>query len=321
MKRKINLALLAITILAVIASSSLSTGAVNAQEFATDPDTTVSNIAGVLPLPLESSATSSAPYAGDGKLAESGVTIPKEYLSLPPLDGGLPESVIGVDGRRRQNPTTTFPNRAIAHLVVTFPSGSGTCTGWFIGRRTVATAGHCVYDINTDQWATSIKIFPARNGTIAPYGSTTAYRLFSVSGWTSRHDSAFDYAAIQTNAPLGDNVGWFGFRWQQSKVYPGNFKINGYPGDKRAGTQWFMSGPITQANTYRLWYNIDTYGGQSGSPLYHQWTGDGCTKKCYYGVGIHTYGTSLSPYFGNSATRIRKVVFDNLKAWNAASYP
>lgn len=320
MKRKI-FPFLVVAILAVVVGNTLTTGFANAQEEGLDPNTPVSNTDGVLNMPEAVRVRSSAPRAGTGKLAESNTAIPEEDLNVPPLEGEYPESIIGPDGRVRQNPTTAFPNRAIAYLVVRFPSGSGSCTGWFIGPRTVVTAGHCVYSSSTNQWATSITVYPGRNGSIAPYGSTTAYRLFTVVGWTSSHSPNYDYGAIQTNGAKGNTVGWFGFRWQSSNSFPGSFTVKGYPGDKPAGQQWYMSGPITHINTYRFWYNIDTYAGQSGSPLYHWWTGSGCTSYCYYGVGIHTYGTSVSPYFGNSATRIRQSVFNNLVAWKNYPYP
>jgi glutamyl endopeptidase len=330
MKRKTSLIFIFVTILAVIASSTLNTGFVSAQEGAElDPDTIVSNIDGVLPtLPFPEMANDFVnPRRGTGKLAEINTVIPEEDLNVPPLagpvleEGAFAESVIGADGRTRQNPTTAFPNRALAYLVVRFPSGTGSCTGFFIGPRTVATAGHCVYDAGRKQWATSITVYPGRNGSTAPYGSTTSHRLFTVSGWTGSGNPSYDYGAIQTNDAKGNTVGWFGYRWQSSNSFPGSYTVKGYPGDKPAGTQWRMSGAITNVSTYRQWYSIDTAGGQSGSPLYSFWTGSGCTSNCYYAAGIHTYGTSVSPYFGNSATRIRKAVFDNYVNWKKVAYP
>ena len=321
MLRKTNLTVLVITILAILASTSLTTGAVSAQEGGLDPNTPVSNIDGVLPMPEMSATDFSNPRGGTGRLAKSNTTIPEADLNVPPLEGENPELVIGADGRIRQNPTTAFPNRAIAYLVVRFPSGTGSCSGWFIGPRTVVTAGHCVYDAGRKQWATSITVYPGRNGSSSPYGVTTSHRLFSVSGWTNSGNPSYDYGAIQTKAAMGNTVGWFGYRWQTSNSFPGNFTIKGYPGDKPAGQQWYMSGPITNINAYRFWYRMDTYGGQSGSPFYQWWTGSGCRSNCYYGVGIHTYGTSVSPYYGNSATRIRQAVANNFGSWKAQPYP
>jgi glutamyl endopeptidase len=331
MKKKTSLIFILVTILAVIASSSMTTEFVNAQEGGgVDPDTIISNTDGVLPTLSfpEMNNDFSNPRRGSGKLAEFNTIIPEEDLNVPPLDGpvleegAIAESVIAPDGRTRVTATTTFPNRAIAYLVVHFSGGStGSCTGWFIGPRTVVTAGHCVYDTATNKWATSITVYPGRNGTTAPYGSTTSHKLFSVTGWTSSHSSNYDYGAIQTNAALGNTVGWFGYRWQSSNSFPGSHTVRGYPGDKPSGQLWTMNGGVTHVNTYRLWYNIDTYGGQSGSPFYSFWTGSGCKTNCYYGVGIHTYGTSVSPYFGNSATRIREAVFNNYVNWKKAAYP
>jgi glutamyl endopeptidase len=321
MKRKTNFAFLVVIILAVIASSGMATGFVNAQEGALDPNTPVSNTDGILPMPEISSTDFSNPRSGTGRLAKSNTTIPEADLNIPPLGSGSPESIIGADGRTRVNPTTAFPYRAIAYLVVTFPHSSGSCTGWFIGPRTVITAGHCVYDTSLNEWATSIKVYPGRNGASAPYGVTTSHHLYSVTGWTVNESSNYDYGAIMTNDTKGNTVGWFGYRWQSSNSFPGNFTVSGYPGDKPAGQQWKMSGPITNVGAFRFWYNIDTFGGQSGSPFFQWWTGSGCTSSCYYGVGIHTYGTSVAPNFGNSATRIRQAVYNNFQTWKAQPYP
>lgn len=240
---------------------------------------------------------------------------------FPGLDGPTPGSVIGADGRIRVNPTTSFPYRAIAQLRVTFPNG-GTygCTGWFIGPRTVATAGHCVYNSSYGGWATVITAYPGKNGTSTPYGSSTAYRKFSVTGWTQSRNWNYDYGAIQLNSPLGNTVGWFGFRWQSSNTFSGSYTVTGYPCDKPSGTMWRMSDNpgIRGVNTYHLFYQIDTYGCQSGSPVYHNYSSSCSTCS----TAIHSYGTGQSPYPQyNSGTRITQSVFNNLVAWKNYTYP
>ena len=42
----------------------------------------------------------------------------------------------------------------------------------------------------------------------------------------------------------------------------------GYPGDKNAGTMWRVDGDIHTVNDQRIFYMADTFGGQSGSPVY-----------------------------------------------------
>lgn len=235
-------------------------------------------------------------------------------------------SVIPPDGRVKVTGTTTYPYRAIAKLSITFPSGiTAGCTGWFIGSRTVATAGHCVYQAAYGGWATSATAYPGKNGSSNPYGSSTAHRFFSVTGWTQNGDWNYDYGAIQLNSALGDTVGWFGFRWQSSNTFSGKYTVTGYPGDKPSGTMWRMSeNPgIKGVNTYHLFYSIDTYGGQSGSPVYHYY-GSSCSAggvdSC--SVAIHTYGTGSQPFPQyNSGTRIREAVFNNLLSWKNYPYP
>lgn len=290
--------ILAVCTIVMLLVSGMAT-MVFAQEGAVDPNTPVSDKGGALSLPEASGATSSEPFQGSGASADS---------------------VIGPDGRGQVTSTATYPSRAIAYLLVTWANNSqGSCTGWFIGPRTVVTAGHCVWNTAAGAahgWAKSISVYPGRRGAVLPYGSTTAHQLFSVTGWTTSGNPSYDYGAIEVNSPKGNTVGWFGFRWQAANAFPGTYTVRGYPGDKPTATMWSMSGAITNANTYRLWYQMDTFGGQSGSPLYHIYN-----SACCYGVGVHTYGTSVSPFFGNSATRIRQAVFNNFVSWKASAYP
>jgi V8-like Glu-specific endopeptidase len=87
--------------------------------------------------------------------------------------------------------------------------------------------------------------------------------------------------------------------------------LSGYPGDRGGGTeQWYMARRIGSVSARKVFYDIDTAGGQSGSAVYR--IADGERRA----VGIHAYGVGASPF--NSATRINRPVFDNLQTWKAA---
>jgi glutamyl endopeptidase len=226
----------------------------------------------------------------------------------------LMETVHGPDDRVQITNTSVYPWRVHASLLITAADNSlWLGTGWFIGPHTLVTAGHVVHIKNSgvpgrDGWVQSIQVMPGRNGSSLPYGSVTSTSFHSVTGWTNSGDQNYDYGAIILPTDLGNTTGWFGFG-----VYPDDVltassaNISGYPGDKAAGTQWYDFHQIASVDARKVYYDIDTFGGQSGSAAYRIINGG------RYGVAIHAYGGAVT----NSGTRIVQPVFDNLVAWKA----
>lgn len=235
-----------------------------------------------------------------------------ELVSLMKTESGqkmMREVVIGKDDRKKITGTSNYPWRAICSLRIKAKDGTSWIgTGFFIGPRTVITAGHVVYMHKHGGWAKSIEVIPGRNASSRPYGSCVTSKFHSVKGWTSNKKRINDYGAIilPENKKMGNTVGYFGYA-NYSLVNLLGLKVNlsGYPGDKPSGTQWWHCRKIKLVTPRTLVYNIDSAGGQSGSPVWKYKNG----KR--YVVGIHTNGSSL----GNSATRITSAVYKNLKNW------
>jgi len=243
------------------------------------------------------------------------VVLTKELKDLP--EAGTeefedPESVCGRDGRVRISPATRIPWRWNCQLIITKANGTRSrCTGWFIGPRTVMTAGHCVYSHAAGGWARQIEVIPGMDARSRPFGSQIGTSFRSVIGWTRNRRSTHDYGAIiLPNNRLGNRVGWFGFANLRSSSLR-NLLVNnaGYAGDKPFGTLWFNAGRITRVTLRRLYYMIDTFGGHSGSPVWLYRRGH------RYGVGIHGYGGCP-----NKAVRIVRPVFRNMLAWKRLGF-
>ena len=221
------------------------------------------------------------------------------------------EVIIGSDDRVRIQATQDIHWRRICALRITFKNGKVyRGTGFFIGPRTVATAGHCVHMQSQGGWAAKIEVIPGANGAARPFGAVLSGEFRSVTGWVQGQQPASDYGCIvlpKGSFKGGSQIGSFGFSsWPAPALTALPAVLAGYPGDKPFAELWGMSRKIKSVGAKTLTYDIDTVGGQSGAPVYIKKNGQ------RYVVGIHNYG-ALS---GNSATRITPGVFARLKAWS-----
>lgn len=220
-----------------------------------------------------------------------------------------PEVIIGTDDRVRVSATASYPWRAICALKITAANGRRFIgSGWLVAPRTVITAGHCVFMHNEGGWVRSIEVVPGLNDAARPYGSAFSGNLRSVVGWTQSRNREYDYGAIilPANARLGDRTGWFGFAVRDDTfLRAAHLNLSGYPGDKGGNQQWFMAQRTKSVSSRVITYEIDTMGGQSGSPVWILQNGQ------RYGVGMHTNGHTS----GNSATRIEGNVFNRMLGW------
>jgi len=309
----------------------------SAADGGTDPHAPVSNEADNIGEQLEKDVLSSAPATGEGgeviepsggveavaAVAAAALNLqdvvpdltglrPIGEASYGPLVG--PEAVIGQDNRVQITNTADYPWRVHASLLITARDGSRWIgTGWFIGRHTLATAGHVVYIKNSgvagrDGWVQSIQVMPGRNGSTLPYGSVTSSNLRTVNAWANDGNPEYDYGAIILSTDLGAQTGWFGIgAYTDATLNGSTVNISGYPGDKPGGTQWYHSDAVSSVGPRKVFYVVDSAGGQSGSAVYRVDNG------ARYGVAVHAYGGSTS----NSGTRITQEVFNNLVAWSA----
>lgn len=226
----------------------------------------------------------------------------------------MTEAILGSDDRVRITGTTAYPWRAIASLLITARDNSQWIgTGWFVSPRTLITAGHCIFIKGSgvpgrDGWVKRVTVIPGRNGAAQPFGSAISTTFRSVTGWTANGNHEFDYGAIIIPTPMGSTVGTFGYAsYSDINLLGKTVNVGGYPGDKPAGTMWYHSNLATSLGPRKLYYLVDTMGGQSGAPVWRIVDG----KRI--AVAVHAYGGAVA----NHGTRINAAVRNNITGWKA----
>jgi V8-like Glu-specific endopeptidase len=243
------------------------------------------------------------------------------YQGLLPNSNVNPETVFDPDGRVQVGDTTGFPWRSIVSLQFTFPDGGQfICSGAIIDNFHVLTAGHCVFDgaagpTNHGGWATSIKVIPGLEDTYEPYSFAWATYMRSYTGWTSSEDHQHDWAVITLDRNIGVFTGWMGrmTAGPSSSIYTDILNTAGYPADKGGTTMWFDGDNGRTANDYNHWYYMDTYGGQSGSPVWRYVAPD------RYILTVHAYGDDGSG--SNHGTRLNQDKYDRIFTWVGEDTP
>lgn len=226
------------------------------------------------------------------------------------------ETVHGPDHRVRisDGEPAKYPWSVNASLLITARDGSQWIgTGWFISRRTLITAGHCVYITNSgvpgrDGWVKNIQVMPGRDETLLPFGSKTSTQFYSVKGWIESSDENYDYGAIILPDAFKKDPGTIGFAvCTDAQLSSMVVNVAGYPGDKDSGTLWYDKKKVASSTATKVFYDIDTMAGQSGAGVYHI-----DSKGARVAVAVHAYGGAVT----NSGTRISPPVFANLSNWS-----
>lgn len=212
------------------------------------------------------------------------------------------DSIIDNDDRTLVTNTTQKPYSSICRLQINFPGSSvpQLGTGFMITGDMVATAAHCLYDESLGGYATSITVYPGENGTTNPYGSSNSKTLNIPESYKSVKSTKYDYGIIKLNSSIKD-CGHLNCAIGVNRFFNGSYKLYtaGYPieGSHRMYTE---QGNIISNTTDLVYYDLDTTGGQSGSPIMIY------NGNQYIVVGIHhgeypseNYGVRLNEGFDN----------------------
>lgn len=220
------------------------------------------------------------------------------------------ESVCPPDDRMPEANNEIAPWSGICQLIIDIGSGERALgSGFLVSERCVVTAGHCVHRGEGGGYFSQVEVIPGCRGNYRPFGSQMSSVMKAADGWTINGRLADDYGVIILPQPfvassngqspaMGvmavlDDAALLG-----TEVY-----ICGYPADKPFGTLFSDSDPIRSVAAQRLFYDADTYGGNSGCPVIFGGPGGPI-------VGIHNYGGC-----NNKSTRLNDSVVSQIRAW------
>lgn len=233
--------------------------------------------------------------------------IPQEGLkSVPVEEESLPESIIGEDSRAIVKDYLKNPYKKIVLLNIINGKHTYRGTGAMINDNTVLTAAHNIYNKKDGGYAKTVYVYAGASKSGVKIGEAVATQKFVPREYrdTASHD--YDFAVIKLNNNLGKKTGSFSLSSSINTKEP--LQIAGFPGDKGGNTQYTSKGKIIDFTNHQVYYDMDTFGGQSGSPVWN-------SKNLI--VAVHTYGGTNV----NSGTRLNEEKLALIKKWSADPKP
>ncbi len=237
-----------------------------------------------------------------------------ELLKGSTAIGIQPSKVIGEDERNPVVDTTISPYRSVVYLQME-TEGSNTyfrCTGAMIGPNTVLTAAHCLYDTENG-FPDFVTVVPGlANSKTAPFGSERATGVWVTDEWIADGEDAADYGlVVLADDTLSEAVGWLKIGALETSILSDpnlTFELAGYPADKDDLTPWTgIKTGFDTVNDDQLLHEVDTYNGQSGSPIWRQ------SDQTIIGVhnGFYTFSDGRTLNYG---VRVDQQMIDHLLA-------
>lgn len=287
-------------------------------------------------------APAGAPYRPKG--VPLGV-IPKTTRSLGPTPRGITSrggrtllsenhsTIIDGESRALVYPSS-YPYTAVCKLYSSWqPSAgagwvtTGEATGYLIGRSTMMTSGHVGPPTNGAAW--QIKVIPACWNGQSVFGAGVVSYVRSYHSWNS--DAGSDIKICQLWDPLGDRVGWFGYRGYNSAWEDGDYwTMAGFPYDISLTSMSYESAIAvrddddgddinvngTTYDTTQVESDADEASGVSGAPLWGWWD-DGP-----YAIGVHHGVEHDGTIFGTETLSCASggAGFTQAAAWGRSSW-
>lgn len=219
-----------------------------------------------------------------------------------------PDYVFGADDRRVYYPSG-YPWRCIGKILVWTNPSSGPAwvgSGALVGSNVVLTASH-VCPWGSSPWM--MQFIPAYYDGSSLSGVSSYVQSYR--GYRN-HDQGDDMATLKLYTPLGNTLGYFGYKTYNDDWEDGNYWTKcGYPGMVASGQRpsritWF---PIVDDDNdgagVELEYKADSSSGDSGGPVFGWWNG------APYVIGTHS-GSEEEYHFPFS------IVKNNLAAGGSA---
>ncbi|WP_436857529.1 trypsin-like peptidase domain-containing protein [Mammaliicoccus sciuri] len=218
------------------------------------------------------------------------------------------EDIIGTDDRKIVVDINKKPYKSIVFIKSYFNDRnyiSG--TGFMIDDYSVLTAAHVVTSEDKSINIKNILVFAGYQNEVAKFGTARVIKTYVPLEWSQSYNRKYDMALLLLDKPLGKKIGKLNII---DKVNLNeDISISGYPGiNYSIDNQYYSSGKLLKENNYRLFYDIDTEPGQSGSPVFNS-NNDV--------IGIHASGfTNKHIHKLNSAVKLTSHNIEMVKEWN-----
>lgn len=242
-------------------------------------------------------------------------TLPVEKLdgnqAKGEINNNIDESVIGPDDRKLVKDIKKYPYKSIVFIRSYFDDYKYIAgTGFMIDDYSVLTAAHVVD--KKDIKIKKIVVYAGYQDNEATIDTVNVIKKYTIPEWINTRNSNLDMALLILEKPLGKTLGKLNIV-DKSNINELVF-TSGYPGgndlnkDKiKPGNQYYSSGKIVKITKDKLFYDLDSEGGQSGSPVFNN------NNEV---IGIHINGfRPEDKYKFNSAVKLSLSKIEIIKGW------